>query len=188
MGYVFSAFYRRLRPVRDSHRLVGRPGRHAEGPDANRVLVVRVHRADRLRVQLFIAGGDSVSVRRRRSRRVAERRADVFAVVPAAGARHGAGHVLHGRAPLRRIDADAGDGAARVHGLAVVVRPVRVDRLRLGVGLVSVVSRFAGGASRRRRGRARRRSRAGSPPMPATRSKPRNGSGCWRTARSSVCA
>ena len=178
----------RLRAVRDSHRLVGRPGRHATGPDADRLLVVRVHRAHRLRVQLFVAGGDSVPVRQRRGRRVAECRADVFAVVPAAGARHGAGHVLHGRAPRRRADADAGDGAARLPELAVAVRPVRIDWVRLVVGLVSMVSRFAGGASRRRRGRARAdRERARRRCRPRARSR-RSGSGCWRTARWCVCA
>ena len=90
---------------------------------------------------------DSVSVRRGRGRRVAECRAHVLALVPAARSRHGAGHVLHGRAPRRRADAAARHRAARVHGLADVVRRVRIDRVRLGARVVSMVSRYAGRAS-----------------------------------------
>ena len=46
-----------VRAVRDSHRLVGRQGRHPQGPDAHRLLVVGVHGADRLCVELLVAAG-----------------------------------------------------------------------------------------------------------------------------------
>ena len=156
MGYVFSAFYLAYAAVRDSHRLVGR------SVGTRRVLTRIVCWWSAFTVLTGFAfnysslRGDPVSVRRRRSRRVAERRPDVLAVVSAAGARHGAGHFFHGRAPRRRADPDAGDGAARLfQDWRSLFVAVRVDRVRLGVGLVPMVSRFAGGASRRRRGRAR---------------------------------
>ena len=47
MGYVFSVVRAGLCHVRDSHRLVGRPRRHAARPHPHRDLVVDVHDRDR---------------------------------------------------------------------------------------------------------------------------------------------
>ena len=171
-----------VRAVRDSHRLVGRQGRHPQSPDAHRLLVVGVYGADRLCVQLFVAAGDPLSVRRGRGRRVAQRGAHVLALVPAPRSRNGAGHVFHGRAPRWRAHAAHRYRDARVHELADVVRRVRLDRVRLGVLLVPMVSRHARPTPRRQRSRARvhrRRQRSRT----SVRSRKRSGRNCWPTAR-----
>ena len=54
-GLCLQRVLSRLCAVRDSDRLVGQSGRHAAGPDADRLLVVGVHRAHRRRVQLPVA-------------------------------------------------------------------------------------------------------------------------------------
>ncbi len=92
------------------------------------------------------------------------------------------GHVFHGRASRRRPDAGARHRAARVHGLANAVRRVRIDRVRVGARMVSMVSRYAGRAPVCQRRRTRRSSKTASS-RTSVRSKRRNGSGCSPTAR-----
>src|SRR5262245_37424896 len=132
-GVRLQRVLRRLRAVRDSDRLVGRSSWHAVGPDANRLLVVLVHGPDGLGVQLLLARRHSFSLWQRRGGCVAERHAHVLTLVSAAGARYGARHLLHERAPRRRADADARDRAARVHELAAAVRALRIDWIHLVV-------------------------------------------------------
>ena len=63
MGFVFSAFTIAYAALRDPERGLGRPGRHAPGPDPHRRLVVELHDRDRRRLQLRVAAGRPVPVR-----------------------------------------------------------------------------------------------------------------------------
>jgi MFS family permease len=58
---------------------------------------------------------------------------------PGRRARHGAGHLLRGRAPVGRLDADAGCGAARVPLLARRFCRLRSSGLSLDRNMVSLV-------------------------------------------------
>ena len=93
---------------------------------------------------------------------------------PASRSRHGAGHLLHGRAPRRRADAAARHRAAGIHELADAVRRLRIDRVRLGAHVVSMVSRHARRASGSERRPNVRSSKTESSPTNA-RSKRRSG-------------
>ena len=173
MGYVFSAFYLAYALFEIPTGWWGDRVGTRQGPDADRLLVVGVHRADGLRVQLLVAAGDPVSVRRRRGRaRGRTSRARSRAGFPRQRARHGAGHLLHGRAPRGRADAAAGHGAARATSaggsLFALFGSIGFVWAR---GLVSMVSRFAGRTSRgRRRPSAPDRERARRRHRPCARS------------------
>ena len=114
-----------LRAVRDSHRVVGGPQGHAVGAVAHRAVVVLPHGGDGRGVQLSRAARHPLSVRRRRSGRVAVRRPHVFTLDSRSRARNGPGHLLRRRASGRRPDAGAGALAAPLHVLARDFRLLR---------------------------------------------------------------
>ena len=111
------------------------------------------------------------------------RRADLLPLDPAPRARHGAGHLLRGRASGRRRDAAAGAGLlTQYRRLAGDLRDLRHAGLRLGRRLVRLVPRRSrrapagqrgGTAADRRRAAARRRAHAPAGPT---------GGGCSATA------
>ena len=103
---------RGLRGVRGAVRVVGRARRHAARADAHRLLVVRLHDRDGLRLELRQHARDPVPLRSRRGGRVAERREDVLALDPRSRARARAGRLLRRRVPGRRPDAGARGGCS----------------------------------------------------------------------------
>src|SRR5262249_612531 len=84
------------------------------------------------------------------------------ALVPAKGRGQAAGDVLDGRGPGGRVDAAAGGGYVGPHVLARCIRLVRDGRIRMGRGLVPLVSRRSRQAciGQRRRARVNRIGRA----------------------------
>ena len=145
----------RLRAVRDSHRLVGRPDRHAAGADADRLLVVGVHRAHRrwrsATRRCWRSGFCSAPARPGALPNVARTFSRWFPRQErgtAQGIFFMGAHLAGGLTPLLVT-------ALLVYfSWRIVVRGVRVARVRLGGGLVPMVSRFAGGPSRGRPRRA----------------------------------
>ena len=80
-----------LRVVRDSRRLAGRPARPAPGADADRDLVVVLHRGHRLGLERRLAARDADAVWHGGSRMLSQPHADLHALAAAARARAGAG-------------------------------------------------------------------------------------------------
>src|SRR5262249_6616843 len=127
--------------VRDSHRVVGGPARHARSALADCDLVVVLHGGDGRRVQLPDPPDRTFPLRRRRGGRVAVRGADVLAMDSRTRARHGPGELLRRRAPGRWTDAGAGAVDAHVPLVAPDLPLLRRARLHLGGNLARVVPR-----------------------------------------------
>ena len=139
-----------LRPAGDSQRRVGRPVRAATRVDPHRGLVVDVHHPDRRDVELLRAAGDAALVRRRRGRGVPECHGQHASLVSDSRTSTGTRLCL-GRQPRgRSLDAVAGRAADGGRGLARRVLSVRRNRLRVGGGVVVVVSKPPGRTSRGR--------------------------------------
>ena len=139
--------YAGLFTVRSALGMARRRQRAAPRADANCVVVVGLHHADRGRAGLSFAGGDPLPVRRGRSGRVPEHGAQSVALVPAQRTRprqwrHAA------RLARRRHDLGAAGTAGDFPvGLARIVCDLRPHRRGVGRRLARVVSRSARGAS-----------------------------------------
>ena len=122
LGWVFPDFQLVIRALRNSRRLPGRLDRPAEGPDADRDLVVLLHRCHGLGVQFRLAAGDAFHVRRGGSGMLPESDEGLYDLAAGKRARARAGNYVAQRAVGRRVHSAAG-GARYVMALPRSVHP-----------------------------------------------------------------
>ena len=140
MGWAFTASSGPTRCSR-SPAAPGRPPRPPPGADADRGVVVVLHRRDRLDLEPAVAAGDAVAVRRGRSRLLPEPDPRLHHLAAGARARTGPGHPLAQLALGRRVDAAHRRLPAALHLVAPRLRAVRARRRRLGGRFLFLVPR-----------------------------------------------
>ncbi len=155
----------RIRRIRDPERLAGRRHRSTQGAHAHRAVVVGVHHAHRRGVELRLAAGGPLPVRRRRGRRVPQHLPKFRELVPGRRTRQRARRDLHGDTARRGARAVA---HRRAHGrdrMAGGIRRVRRDRCGVVRLLEPLVQGRSGDASgRQRRGTGHHRARSAAAP------------------------
>ena len=142
----------RVRRVRDSERLARRRHRSPQGAHAHRPVVVGVHHAHRRGVELRLAAGGPLPVRRRRGRRVSQHLPELLELVPRLGTRQRAWRDLHGHTARRGARAAAhrlADGRDRMAGSVRRVRRHRCGVVRLLEPVVQGRSGDPSGSQRR---------------------------------------
>ena len=132
-----------LRPVRSAGRLAGGSYRPPSSVDADRGVVVVLHRRDRVDLEPAVAARDPLPVRRWRGGLFPEPYPRLHHLAPGPRARARAGHPLAQLQVGCRPDAAPRRLPAAIHLVAPGVRVLRRDRGRLGRRVLHLVPRRA---------------------------------------------